>query len=834
MATPGQQTFVQTYWPLAQDIAGATGLDPSVVLGQAAQETGWGQHVSGNNIFGISPGGSPASYPDIPTAARAYVDLIKSRYAGATQAPDPAAQAQAIASAGYNHDPKYGGYVAQNAATVRGLTNSAPANDPFSAAFSPQPGSAAAPADIPTVTVTARRPTNDSSSGAPSGPTSGAPDAFSAAFAGPPPPPPPPSGPLPVVSEYGDLANQSWAQGTQPAAGPSPPAAAAERIGSAAAQGWTNTAPILTPQAQAAVDQSGAVGRWIINPLLRAAGAIPAASNAAAGGVAQAITEGAEGIGQPALGRDVNMLAQVLPFARVGTGLPLAPTGSPMRGVQEAPPSPRFVQEYYGEGTAANPLAAPRPVVTPNPLAATVNAPAFVPPGAPVPALPRIQALINADNAMAANRPGFVPPTTATDPSGRVTPISQPPNPLSSMTPRTVPSGAVPATATPQSVGSAATPANLTNMAPREAAASRATGEMQRLLQPQPLGVDATEYVPGVKPTAAEIAGDPETSIVQKRTRQSNDTPFSERDTANNEARTAHFDQLAGTPTIANRLIEARDEQGNADRAAVWANKQPVDTQPVVGTINGILSDPQLAERDVIQKVIAPLADRLYDADGNLKTDPQALYGVRQHIDDLLSKQGQAENPTTGLAKSQLLQVKGALDGAIQKTNPGWQTYLDNYSAASKPIDTMELLQSYQPNLTNGANRTMTFGKVDKMMRDIVLDRAAPGINAAKSINDDTMDALFNLHADLRRANNVLLGTQRGSSTPLMLEYGQKLGLTAAHGLAAHVAPVVGNAALHFGTDLLSRASLARRTNRLLNPNMPGQNNPLQNSGGAP
>jgi flagellum-specific peptidoglycan hydrolase FlgJ len=109
MATPGQQTFVQTYWPLAQDIAGATGLDPTVVLGQAAQETGWGQHVSGNNIFGITPGGNLASYPDIPTAAQAYVDLIKSRYAGATQAPDSAAQAQAIASAGYNHDPKYGG-----------------------------------------------------------------------------------------------------------------------------------------------------------------------------------------------------------------------------------------------------------------------------------------------------------------------------------------------------------------------------------------------------------------------------------------------------------------------------------------------------------------------------------------------------------------------------------------------------------------------------------------------------------------------------------------------------------------------------------------------------
>ena len=51
-------------------------------------------------------------------------------------------------------------------------------------------------------------------------------------------------------------------------------------------------------------------------------------------------------------------------------------------------------------------------VVTPNPLAATMPTPAFVPPGAKVPAT--------------APRPDFVPPTAGTDISGRSVPVANP------------------------------------------------------------------------------------------------------------------------------------------------------------------------------------------------------------------------------------------------------------------------------------------------------------------------------------------------------------------------------------------------------------------------
>jgi hypothetical protein len=114
-----QDDFLQTYGPLAHDVSGATGLDPSVVLGQIAQETGWGDHVLGNNIFGISPGGKVAQYPTVPHATKAYVDLINSRYKGAAQAGTPQDQAIALQQMGYNPAATYGPTVGRLAQTIK-------------------------------------------------------------------------------------------------------------------------------------------------------------------------------------------------------------------------------------------------------------------------------------------------------------------------------------------------------------------------------------------------------------------------------------------------------------------------------------------------------------------------------------------------------------------------------------------------------------------------------------------------------------------------------------------------------------------------------------------
>ena len=110
--------FLGTYTPLANDIAQQTGLDPSVVLGIIDTETGGGSRVLGNNIFGISPGGRVAQYPDVQTASQAFVNLINSRYRGVSGIGDPAGQAAALVRGGYNTvNPNYATMVASKAAS---------------------------------------------------------------------------------------------------------------------------------------------------------------------------------------------------------------------------------------------------------------------------------------------------------------------------------------------------------------------------------------------------------------------------------------------------------------------------------------------------------------------------------------------------------------------------------------------------------------------------------------------------------------------------------------------------------------------------------------------
>ena len=61
---------------------------------------------------------------------------------------------------------------------------------------------------------------------------------------------------------------------------------------------------------------------------------------------------------------------------------------------------------------------------------------------------------------------------------------------------------------------------------------------------------------------------------------------------ANNDARVEYYEQAAGTPTQVLRLKEARGAQAQKDLATAFGSKQPTDAQPVMDTLNSILTDP--------------------------------------------------------------------------------------------------------------------------------------------------------------------------------------------------------------------------------------------------
>ena len=135
------EEFVEKLFPLADKVSGELGVDPRVLMAQAALETGWGKHMvrsadgmNSNNLFNIKADtrwqGDSAqvstleykngvaqreraffrSYDSYEDSFRDYVDFLKAspRYRLALDsAADPYNYVQQLQEAGYATDPEY-------------------------------------------------------------------------------------------------------------------------------------------------------------------------------------------------------------------------------------------------------------------------------------------------------------------------------------------------------------------------------------------------------------------------------------------------------------------------------------------------------------------------------------------------------------------------------------------------------------------------------------------------------------------------------------------------------------------------------------------------------
>ncbi len=135
------EAFVKTLWPQARQAAGRLGVDPAVLLAQAALETGWGRHVSrhadgrsSHNLFNIKADGrwdgervsvetqefrqgafvreqaQFRAYDSFADSFDDYVNFLQSstRYRPAlASAPDGQRFVTELARAGYATDPNY-------------------------------------------------------------------------------------------------------------------------------------------------------------------------------------------------------------------------------------------------------------------------------------------------------------------------------------------------------------------------------------------------------------------------------------------------------------------------------------------------------------------------------------------------------------------------------------------------------------------------------------------------------------------------------------------------------------------------------------------------------
>ena len=142
-----KEEFIAAISPMAEQVAQQTGLTPQTIMAQTAEETGWGQHMVGNNLFNIKgtdipnvttteniPGqgnvttkASFKAFPDAQGAFDAYGKLISNdpRYAGVLSATDTTGQIKALGQSGYATDPDYGNKI-QSVANLIEKINIAP------------------------------------------------------------------------------------------------------------------------------------------------------------------------------------------------------------------------------------------------------------------------------------------------------------------------------------------------------------------------------------------------------------------------------------------------------------------------------------------------------------------------------------------------------------------------------------------------------------------------------------------------------------------------------------------------------------------------------------
>lgn len=129
--TGNRKDFVSMLMPHAIEASKKTGLDPRIIIAQAAQETGWGRSAPNNNFFGIKShgkaGGSKQktfeyvdgkrvnisdsfrSYKSPRDSVMGYAEFLQTnpRYSRMLAAADLESQARELGQSGYATDPNY-------------------------------------------------------------------------------------------------------------------------------------------------------------------------------------------------------------------------------------------------------------------------------------------------------------------------------------------------------------------------------------------------------------------------------------------------------------------------------------------------------------------------------------------------------------------------------------------------------------------------------------------------------------------------------------------------------------------------------------------------------
>lgn len=214
-----------------------------------------------------------------------------------------------------------------------------------------------------------------------------------------------------------------------------------------------------------------------------------------------------------------------------------------------------------------------------------------------------------------------------------------------------------------------------------------------------------TQFVPGERPTAAQVLATPEAVQAERvlRTNPGSAPAFANSDNANNAARMDVIRQIAGDETQLQAAVDARRAATQPFRQA---NLPPdgaklVDSGPVAEQLKKLTFSPNATVRSAAKEHLGILKE---NAQKDGKVAANFLDELRQEVGGMLAKH--APNGVVGTKESAkyapvLTQITDTLDGSV----PGYRDYLSAYSAKSVPINTMESVQKLvDPNAPGSLN----------------------------------------------------------------------------------------------------------------------------------
>lgn len=612
-------------------------------------------------------------------------------------------------------------------------------------------------------------------------------------------------------------------------------------IADAAVQGWKDTPSILTDKGQEAVDKyGGVVGQTLVNPALKVAGGAIATAHAGMAALSQAAMEvfGEKG------GRDALALLSVLPMAG---GERMSPNVAAPASADVPAPRPRYISELTmpPDTVGLTPLHRIQDLIRHDDME---NGPAAPDRGVANQSIADIGNAPNIDSAIAAAGKAasapYVPITAAQAASRDGVDINEGYRRAASenlagrspeIAPAADPTPGAPAldagqqsVGVPNSVGAAAsregTADTTFGRTAREIKGAQADMELADLMRtPQP--GDARDIIPGATQTRAEIELSPSVSREAKGLRQEFREGFNDHEKANNEIYHNFLSDVVPTSEQVGTMKDLREAQWQANERSVFGSNpdgNPVSTAPIVQHMEDLFSDPIEKHNSYLRNALQPFMDKMVDEDGNpVQIGAKELYGIRQEMGRKVKDM--ATDTDLAHVRGQFSDLINVTDNAIIGGAPDYRTMMDQYREASIPINAGERLQQGALKITNGSDRTITFGKFDAFMKGLWMERNGPNPYApAKDIDQGTWDHLMLLHERLARsASDQELARARGSDTTQMaMELARKGMIGIAHAGVAKLTGGLGNIAIPIITKQIDQARALRRVGEHLNPDL--------------